>query len=597
MRSTSLFLAALVSACAGASAYDTARREDSAEAYRRYLRERPDEPAARQARERLAELEFVAARRQNSRMAYKRFLEEFPDSERKRDAQILLENLRFEAAKAEGSSLAWSEFLRDHPAGAHLAEARSALDAADFSDAKRDGSAKVMREYLARHPESPNRLEAERLLDDRLFAEAKAVGARALVDYLEASAAGVHRDEARAALAEREARARALLGDFDGARRRALGIAEAAARAQLEASLDEIEVEWAGAALDLKALEAVARRRPSAAPRARAREAELRRDPALKDLQRLGVRLDPGRFARPADELVRVLSSGDPRERWLAAEELGRMGAWQAIDPLLDAAADARFARVRVRAFSALRALFAMLPPDALDIEWRGRAEALRKMAQSAALQGKLAILEDLLRDPRALADYSKALRGDAADLLVLRRIATLRAERGEAFAAAAAARDWATRVMQAVDQRSGGDGSGALLLSRALCGLRDDAQAALAVLKGIPAAQAATFSDDLQLFIQRAEDAQRLASARLSDAEAAARAQDLGFKPCADDGGLGARMGDGEAERKAAVEELGRRVDGRTRPALERAARLDPSPDVRGAARSRLDAGRGAMR
>lgn len=599
MRTTSLCLYALVlgSACAAGRAYDAARREDTAEGYRRYLRERPNEPAAPLARERLVELEFLAARRQNSPMAYKRFMEEFPDSERRADAQVLLENLRFEAARAEGTPLAWSEFLRDHPSGAHQAQARAELDSVDFAAAKREGSAKAAREYLAQHPDSPHRVEAERLLDDRLFAEAKAAGARALVDYLDASEAGAHRDEARAALAQREANARALLGDFDGARRRAVQVADGAARAELEASVDELELGWAEATLDPEALSALARRRPPAAPRARALESELKRDPALPEVRRLAERLDPRRFARPADELARVLTSGDPRDRWLAAEELGRMGAIEAVNPLLDAAADSRFTRVRARAFSALQALFALLPKDALDTEWRARAEALRKLAQSAALQGRLAVLEDLQGDPRSLSDYAKALRGDASDLLALRRIAALRAGRGEAFAAAATARDWATRVRQAVEQRSGGDGTGALLVSRALCGLRDDARSALALLKGITAAQAAAFSEDLPLFVQRAEDAERLASARLSDSEAAAREQDPAFRPCGDDGGLAARLGEGDAERLAAVEELGRRFQARARPVLLRAATLNPSPEVRAAARARADAGKGAMR
>jgi hypothetical protein len=593
MRWTPLRLLALAlgaAACAG-SAYDAARREDSIEGYRRYLRERGDEAAAKLARDRLAELEFVAARQQNSRMGYKRFIEEFPDSERRSDALILLENLRFEAAQAAGTTLAWSEFLRDHPSGAHLAQARAALDAADYSDAKREGSAKAMREYLVRHPETANRLEAERLLDDRLFAEARASGPHALLLYLEASPAGTHRDEARTALVEREVTARANLGDFEGARRRTRIVGDAGARAQLEASLDALELDWAAASLDPGALGLLARGRSSAAPRARGLEGELRRDPALQALRRLAQRLEPTHFARPEPELVRVLSAGDPRERWLAAEELGRMGAWRALEPLLNAAVDSRFARVRAQSFSAMQTLFALLPRDVQDVEWRARVEALRKVAQSPALQVRLAVLEDLLGDPRALADYAKALRGDAADLLVLRRIASLRAERGEVFASAAAARDWATRVMQAIEQRSGGEGAGPLLTSRILCGLRDEAQAARSLLRGIPPAQTASFSEDLKLFLQRAEDAERLASARLSDAEAAARAEDLGFRVCEDDGGLAARMRDGESERLAAVEDLGRRVGQPARLALEKAKRLDPSPAVRAAATARLEA------
>jgi hypothetical protein len=594
MRLRLLAIAALVLffACAG-SGYETARRQDTKASYRRFLRERPEDPAAESARERLAELEFLEARRQNSPLGYKRFLEEFPQSPRRGDAQILLENLRFEVARGAGTSLAWNEFLRDHPSGAHADAARAALDAVDFEDAKKAGTAVALQDYLARHPETANRTEAERLVDDRLFIEAREKGPRALVGYLDASGAGVHRDEARAALLVREALARAQVGDFGPARRKAELVVDLSERRKLSAALDEQELEWVAASLEPARLETFATRRPDGTgERARALARALRRDPKeLQELRALAARLDPARYARPAPELLQVLSAGDPRERWLAAEELGRMGARQAIDPLLDAAAGSRFARVRSRALAALQSLFALLPIDALEVEVRARAEALRKLAQGPALQVRLSILEDLMGDEKAaLEDYARALRGDAADLLVLRRIASLRARRGEAFSAAVAARDLATRVLQAVERREGEEGASPALLARTLCGARDDAQDALALLQAMPAAAAAEFPEDLGLFRRRAEEATRLASARLSDAEARARAEEKAFRGCDDDGGLATRLADGESDRRAAVTQAAQRKDSRLQPALARVARFDPSADVRAAARDALE-------
>ena len=587
--------ALLFSGClGGVTAYDRARREDSSAAWARFLREHPTDPMAPQVKQRLGELEFQVARRQNGILAYKRFLAAHPDSDRKKDADLLLENLRFEVAAKADTPLAWVEFLRDHPAGAHGAEAKEKLDEADWKDAVKEGTAKAIADYVARHPESAHRQDADRMQDDRLFAEAQGAGPRALVAYLEKSGAGSHRDEARGALAEREATAKAFLGDFVGARRAAELVPAEAARRKVMAEIERAELDRVSAALDAKALEEFAFRHEGAlADEAKARAKALAKDKALKGL---AERLSPAHFARPEEELLRVLAAPDPRERWLAAEELGLMGARRTVDALLEAAATSRFSRVRERAFVALLALYALLPQEIKDVEARARLEAVRKVAQSPALMVKMALLEELLADAAAaLVDYQKSMKGDQTDLFVLRRMLALKLAKGESFGAATAARELAGRVGQLLEQRAQEEGLSPLLLSRTLCGAKDDARAAVEALAGLSPQAARDFPEDLQLFQRRAAEVLRLTTARLSDAEADARSADHGFKGCDDDGSLHPRLAEGEADRLKVVVELSRRPEEAARQALSLSALHDPAAKVREAAKAALE--RGASR
>lgn len=588
-----LALALLAAASCAPSGYDKARREDTADAYARFLREQPKDPAAPEAKRRLAELEFQEARRQNTVLAYKRFQERFPESERKKDAVVMLENLRYEAAAKADTSTAWMDFLRDHPAGAHGADARSKLDECDWRDASKAGTAKSLEDYLARHPETKHRAEADKAIDDRRFAEAQVAGPRGLLGYLDKNPTGEHREKARGLLAHREALARAWLGEFGAAREALELMADAGERAKLLAQVDLAEADRISARLDPKPLEAFAAARPGpAAEQAKARAKALAKAGALKDLAR---RLDPSHYARPADELARVLAAPDPRDRWLAAEELGRMGARHAADALLEAATASRFTRVRQRAFEALQALFAPLPAEVREMDGRRRLEALRKLAQSPALLVRVAVLEEVLGEQvSAMANYQRVVSADPADLFAQRRLASLRLARGEAFGAAVSARELAVQVRMLVEQRSQQEGLSPLLLARTLCGARDDARAALEALQALKPKLGRDFPEDLESFTRKADDAQRLAAARLADVELEARAADKGFKGCDDDGGLRERLDAGEADRLRLLSELAARPEEAARFALSYAAANDPAPKIREAAAAAL-ARRGA--
>ncbi|MGC4113345.1 MAG: hypothetical protein QM765_01445 [Myxococcales bacterium] len=132
------------------------------------------------------------------------------------------------------------------------------------------------------------------------------------------------------------------------------------------------------------------------------------------------------------------------------------------------------------------------------------------------------------------------------------------------------------------------------MLLSRTLCGARDDARTALSTLQNLPPEVARDFPEDLQSFVQRALQNERLASARLSDVEVEARAADKKFKGCDDDAGLADRLAEGDAERLKAVGELAARPEELVVQALELTARRDPSAKVREAAKKALDSKKG---
>lgn len=253
MNKHSIRAAALALALSGAcqSSFDKARDLDTAEAYRDFLRENPQDPSTEAARARLSELEFLDARRQHTLPAYKRFLTSFPDMPRAQDAKLLIEGIRFEMAAEKDTSEAWLIFLREHSQGPHAQEARRRLEDADYRAVQQATSARQIREFLGRHPQTERRLELEKRLDEFEFQEARAQGARGLSDYLASNPVGVHRDEVREEIFAREAWASARLGDFATARRLAERVVSEAMRQALIERVELAEVDWLTAELDV----------------------------------------------------------------------------------------------------------------------------------------------------------------------------------------------------------------------------------------------------------------------------------------------------------------------------------------------------------
>ena len=561
--------------------YDDAREKDTPDAYQQFLRAHPAEHGSAEAHSRLAQLRFNEARQAHTVLGYKRYLEDFPDSDEAPDALKLLEALRFAAAQTQSTVSGWRDFLRDHPDGAHAAQARAALDDVSWKDAQASKSSSAMREYLAHFPESAHRPEAERFADDRAYAEDRAIGNKGLLDYLEHNPNGGHRDEVRGQLSAQEAEALADGGDLVGA----YALAERVRGPEADALMTRLaqrELAEVAAALDPTALKQLAERRPQVAVAANELAKKIEHDARIKTLRAQLPHLDPLEFGRPPDELVRALDAPDPRDRWLAAEELGALGAEAAYEKLVNVAADSHFEEIRLRAFGALQQLAARTGRDAVAVDARSRLEKLRKMASSPRMFLKIAIVEELAgMRVEAVADYQRCLRGDSEDLLALRRLLELEPP---SFERAVAARRLAVTVEEEIAAHTSDDGDPPLLASRWMCGVSHDADAAQAVLAAIPDAIAKDSPEDISTFRARAREAQAQAHARLSDAEDAARAEQKTHTACESDDVL-PRMQDGVKARLAAVAALAAAKSDLAQYPLKQVARRDPSADVRQAA------------
>lgn len=150
-------LAALV-ACAGTS-WDKVRAEDTAAAYRRFLKENPRSPHAPEAKERIAVLAFE---RDPSVEALERFRSEHPESPALPALLARIEDRVFEAARGQTSVAAYDRFLATFPESRFAARARGnrAFLAADgFA-----GDAASLALFLQEHPESDHAAEARRSL-------------------------------------------------------------------------------------------------------------------------------------------------------------------------------------------------------------------------------------------------------------------------------------------------------------------------------------------------------------------------------------------------------------------------------------------------
>lgn len=599
------FLVLGLASCA--LSYEDARSRDTAEAYRTFIRENPGDEDVPAARARLSELEFLEARRQHTLPAYKRFLTSFPNSPRARDAQLLVEGIRFEMASEKDTSEAWLAFLRDHPQGTHSQEARRRLEEADYRALSPSATSRDVRLFLGRHPnaDQTRRRELERRLDELEFKESGDAGAKGLVAYLESNPTGAHRSEVKGEVLSREAMAMASVGHFDEARQKAIRIIDDAGRKRVTDEIDLMELDWIAARLDAAGLDAFIKRLEDlhddtlpALPLARDRKALLAK--AAPGAQALRESVDPLFFARPTGEMVSVLKSGDPRDRWRAALELGETAGYDVVKPLLDEVSSSRFSKVRTAAFGALEKIFKGLPSDLVDLTVQSQIAVLeKKAAQDSALFVRMGVLQELAGAPdKALVSYEKALRIAPGDSFALRRSVAINLQAGKPFRAGILARELAFRSRHQAEQWTDEEveGTNALLVARTLCGVLDDAQSSLASLKGITPGAVADLSADLPAFVAMAEDAVAFTSARLGDAEANARAKDVRFSSCNQEDDLADRLEEGVKRRLLAVDAVAARTDALREIILKRMAVNDPSPRVRDAAAKVLAAGGNAV-
>ena len=151
-----LLVALLAVACAGRD-FDLARRQDTAAAYHRFLRDHPRSAQAEQASQRLE----LARIRANPRVeAYEEFAARWPQSPLLPELRAEVEEPAFSRARALGTAAAYRAFLADFGAGSQAARAQgnlAYLEAGGFG-----GRPAELAEFAAAHPQSDFAAEAAR---------------------------------------------------------------------------------------------------------------------------------------------------------------------------------------------------------------------------------------------------------------------------------------------------------------------------------------------------------------------------------------------------------------------------------------------------
>lgn len=527
------------------AAYSAASKRGTIEGWRSFLLANPGDENVEAARENLAELEFAQAQQVHSFIAYKRFLEEFPDSGRASAARALLEALRFNAAREKATTIALRGFLKEHPDGAHRAEAEAQLRQLELRELATLDDPRELARLVDRHADAPQAEAATDRIDELSWA--RAASAAATYAYLRDFPAGKHRDDARARLASLELDSALASGDLPRAR-------VLVARSPVAQALPDLKARLARA------------------------EAAAGLEGSPYELVRSAL---PSYSLRPFDEVVRSLRAPDPMARWQAADELGFTGSARAISPLLETLRTGRPPITRQRSVDALARVLKTLPPAVADYEVATRLEALGGLATDTQLVLTSAVLLDLSGQlERAATEYQRAFDPANPDPVVLRRWAAIRLERRQFFSAAVAARQLGVHAATTAADMAPPTLQNALLTSRELCSAADELQFALSVLEGV-AKQKTEFPDDVNAFLLRAREQQRLVAARLRDAEVELLTVDPGARRCGDEEVL-ERMREGEMRRLEALGAL--RV--KRSPALPLLLQVlrerDPSPLVR---------------
>ncbi|NNC00579.1 HEAT repeat domain-containing protein [Corallococcus exiguus] len=549
-----LALVLLATGCSHMS-FDKASELDTVQAYQDFLRENPEDPEALTAQGRIEGLEFDEAKRLHSVIAYKRFLETYPDAPQLQRAKSLLEGLRFNAAKEADTEAGWRQFLAEHPDGTHRDEARTRLQAAQERDVQSTTDLKRVSQLLQGEAAGARREELERKLDDESFAQAKDAGQ--LFAYLRDFPAGAHREEVRVKLLELEVEGLLVSGLVD--------------EAEAKVKVHPLGPKLTGF--------------PARLARAREEQGALSRtEPAVRAMQ-------AGHYLRDLEDLKRALVAPDPLDRWQAAEELGQHVSVRAVDPLLEALRTARNPLIRQNALSSLRSVLSALPAPVAGYEIAVRLESLRERASSPELYITVAALLDLNGQlEQAASQYQRVYESGGTDPVVLWRWVQLREQRRQAFSAAVAARQlavWAQTTAR--EELVSAEGGVPLASARQLCAAVVDARFAAQAIARVRN-EKTEFPEDMETFERTAQDAVRLAEAKLADAELLLRQQHPGVRTCADQQ-VAERLSQGVKERTQALQQASSAK--LPKPVgtllLELARERDPSPEVRAAAASRL--------
>ena len=549
-------LAAALACSAGCAtgAYQSAESTDTAAGYHAFLEKYPNDGHRDTAESRVVQLDFDAAQKLHTPLAYKRFLDEHPNAEQAAAARALLEGLRFNTAEKKGTLEAWRLFLVENPVGAHHADAERRISKLEQAKAASSTDPAELKQLFEANPSTRTAAAAARL-DDETFAQAQAASAAKLIEYLERFPAGNHREAARTKL---------LALKLEGLLSSGL-LAQARADAQRSP---------------------LAKNVPGLAARI-AQADRLWTSARSKDTLVRAMR--PDAYVRGLEDLKQAVQAADPLQRWQAVQEMGQHVSVAVLDPLIQAYRAGRNPLVREAAFESLASILRALPPEVSEYEVATRIAALRPTASSPEVYRVLAMLMDLSGDlDQAATEYQRGFEPQNPDPVVLWRWMHIREERRQPFSGAVAARQlalWAQGLAEMVEVPESGPMS--LASARQLCAAARSATFARTYLAKVGESKT-EFPDDVRAFSELAATAERVARAKLTDAELLLKAQDADVRTCAD-ASVEERIAAGEEGRLKALEAVSRRASGLSSVLLQLVSERDPSPRVRAAAQSRL--------
>jgi hypothetical protein len=142
---------------------------------------------------------FAVARREGTADAYKRFVANHPQHAKVPKAVKRAEALDWEGAVAADTSTAYALYVVAHPTGEHVAEARERGDGRAWSEAREEGTLAAYQGYLSAYPEGAHATDATHAIEDLVVEEARyADSVEAWGRYMFRYPEGRYIDEARA---------------------------------------------------------------------------------------------------------------------------------------------------------------------------------------------------------------------------------------------------------------------------------------------------------------------------------------------------------------------------------------------------------------
>jgi hypothetical protein len=146
---------------------------------------------------------WESARRQGTVEACRRYLQAYEKGRHVADALSCIDEIRWQAARHEGTEGAFRRYLSEQVAGAHRAEAEAAIDEPYWLTARQEGTVEAFECYLAGAWKIGHADEASASLDRLHWRAARREGTKeAFTRYLHTQVNGAHRGEAEAALDE-----------------------------------------------------------------------------------------------------------------------------------------------------------------------------------------------------------------------------------------------------------------------------------------------------------------------------------------------------------------------------------------------------------